>query len=110
MLRVVSIAAVLGALVTLAADCDRDGCRTPRRAGYFPQVDHWSPILMSTERERLVRDINGLKERVRLEWLEMISKPMSPAERQELRKSIDSLVHELNNLWMKLDQPPKAEA
>jgi hypothetical protein len=46
---------------------------------------------MSTEREKLVRDINGLKESVRLGWLETAAKPMTPAERLELRKSIDSL-------------------
>ena len=48
---------------------------------------------MSTEREKLVRDINGLKESVRLGWLETAAKPMTPAERLELRKSIDSLSH-----------------
>jgi hypothetical protein len=62
---------------------------------------------MSTEREKLVRDINGLKESVRLGWLETAAKP---AERLELRKSIDSLVTELNTLRIKLDRPPKAEA
>jgi hypothetical protein len=65
---------------------------------------------MSTEREKLVRDINGLKEIVRLGWLEMAAKPMTAAERQELRRSIDSLVSELNTLRMKLDQPPKTTA
>ena len=61
---------------------------------------------MSTERERLVRDINSLKERVSLVRLDMISKPITPAERQELRKSIESLVKELDTLRAKLDQPP----
>ena len=65
---------------------------------------------MPTEQEKLIRDINGLKESVRLGWLEMASRPMGPAERQELRRSIDSLVTELNNLRMMLDQPPKADA
>ena len=65
---------------------------------------------MSTEREKLVRDINGLKESVRLGWLETAAKPMTPAERLELRKSIDSLVTELNTLRIKLDRPPKVEA
>ena len=35
---------------------------------------------MSTEREKLVRDINGLKESVRLGWLETATKPMTPAD------------------------------
>jgi hypothetical protein len=65
---------------------------------------------MSTEREKLVRDINGLKESVRLAWLDMVSKPMTSAERRELRNSIDSLVRELNNLQTKLDKPSTAEA
>jgi hypothetical protein len=65
---------------------------------------------MGTEQEKLVRDINRLKESVRLGWLDMASKPITPAERGDLRKSIDSLVQELNHLRTKLDQPPKAEA
>jgi hypothetical protein len=65
---------------------------------------------MPAERERLVRDINGLKESVRLAWMDMLSKPMTAAERGELRKSIDSLVKDLDNLRTKLDQLPKAQA
>jgi flagellar hook-associated protein FlgK len=65
---------------------------------------------MPTEREKLVRDIDSLKERVRLAWLDMISKPMTSAERQELRKSIESLVKELDTLRTKLDQQPKVQA
>ena len=61
---------------------------------------------MATDLERLVRDINSLKERVSLVRLDMISKPITPAERQELRKSIESLVKELDTLRAKLDQPP----
>jgi hypothetical protein len=53
---------------------------------------------MSAERERLVLDINNLKERVSLVWLDMISKPVTRAERQELRKSIESLLKELDTL------------
>ncbi len=58
---------------------------------------------MPTERERLVRDIDGLKESIRLAWMDMLSKPMTAAERGELRKSIDSLVKDLDNLRTKLD-------
>ena len=66
---------------------------------------------MSTEPEKLVQDIGGLKERIRLAWLDMVSsKPMTPAEREELRKSIESLVKELDTLRTKLDQPPRAHA
>jgi hypothetical protein len=64
---------------------------------------HMSVTPMSTERERLVRDINNLKERVSLVWLDMISKPMTPAEREELRKSIESFLKKLD---VKLDRAP----
>jgi SMC interacting uncharacterized protein involved in chromosome segregation len=69
-------------------------------------VAHMSVTPMSTERERLVRDINNLKERVSLVWLDMISKRMTPAERQELLKSIESFLKKLDTLRAKLDQPP----
>ena len=88
-------------------------CRRPRTICLSHPAKRWRRELvtpMSTEREKLVRDINGLKESVRLGWLETAAKPMTPAERLELRKSIDSLVTELNTLRIKLDRPPKAEA
>jgi hypothetical protein len=40
----------------------------------------------------------------------MVSKPMTPAERQELRKSIDSLIKDLDQLRTTLEQLPKAHA
>jgi len=36
----------------------------------------------------------------------MLSKPMTAAERQALRDSIESLISELNNLHKKLDELP----
>ncbi len=41
-----------------------------------------------TEREKLVRDINGPKESIRLAWMDMVSKSMTTVERQELRKNL----------------------
>ena len=70
-----------------------EGWPGPLRDLYFVLTRLVTP--MSTEREKLVRGINGLKEIVRLGWLETAAKPMTPAERLELRKSIDSLVTEL---------------
>ena len=67
------------------------------------------PILimpMPSERENLVRDIDGLKDRIQLVWRDTLSKPMTAGERQELRDSLESLVSELNNLETKLDQLP----
>ena len=65
---------------------------------------------MSSEREKLVRDINSLKESISVAWMDMISKPMTVAERGELRRSIDSLVKDLDSLRSKLDQLPKTQA
>jgi SMC interacting uncharacterized protein involved in chromosome segregation len=62
---------------------------------------------MRSEREKLVRDINGLKENISLAWMDMISEPMTAAEREELRKSIDSLIKDLDSLRSKLDRQPK---
>jgi len=65
---------------------------------------------MPSEREKLVQDINGLKEKISLAWMDMISKPMTGAERGELRKSIDSLVKDLDSLQSKLDRLLKTQA
>jgi len=65
---------------------------------------------MPSEREKLVQDINGLKEKISLAWMDMISKPMTAAERGELRKSIDSLVKDLDSLQSKLDRLLKTQA
>ena len=73
------------------------GPHPPPRAGATPTrglriCAQMAVTPMSTERERLVRDINNLKERVSLVWLDMISKRMTPAERQELLNSIESFL------------------
>jgi hypothetical protein len=67
-------------------------------------------MIVPTERETLVQDINVLKERASLVWLDITSKPMKPAERQELRKRIESFLKELDTLRARLDQLPKGEA
>ena len=67
-------------------------------------------VPMPSEREKLVRDINGLKESISVAWMDMISKPMTAAERGELRSSIDSLVKDLDSLRSRLDRLPKTQA
>jgi hypothetical protein len=64
------------------------------------------PSPMSSERENLFRDIDGLKERILSAWSDMLSKPMTATERQELRDSLESLIGELNKLQTKLNQLP----
>jgi len=67
-------------------------------------------LRLISEREKLVRDINGLKESISLAWMDMISKPMTAAGRAELRKSIDSLVKGLDSLRSRLNRLPKTQA
>ena len=62
-----------------------------------------SKVAKLTEHERLLRDINGLKESIRLGWIDMASRPMTGQERRELRKSINSLVQDLKALRAKLN-------
>ena len=61
---------------------------------------------MPSEREKLERDIEGLKERIQLAWHDMLSEQMTAGERQELRDSLESLISDLNNLHTKLDRLP----
>jgi hypothetical protein len=81
-------------------------------AAHMPSVFEPNKTIgdMPIERENLIQDINVLKERLSLAWVDMVSKPMTPAERQELRKSINSLIKDLDKLRTKLDQLPKAQA
>jgi hypothetical protein len=64
---------------------------------------------MPSEREKLAHDIGGLKERVTLAWVDVISKPMEPAERRELSESVASLIRQLDGLQSRLDQLPKSK-
>ena len=59
---------------------------------------------VSTEREKLAQDINGLRKNISLAWVDVISKPMTVAERRELSKNIGSLVEQLDELQLRLDQ------
>ena len=56
------------------------------------------------ERDNLIRDINGLKESIRLALLTIGSEPMTDAERRELLKSIGSLEKHLYDLRTRLGQ------
>jgi hypothetical protein len=64
--------------------------------------------MLTERREELIRDINDLKERLRLAWMDIVSKPMTGTERLELCKSVESLAKDLDNLQTKLIQLPKA--
>jgi hypothetical protein len=64
---------------------------------------------MPSEREKLALDIHGLKERITLAWVDVISKPMAPTKRRELSNSVASLVEQLDDLQSRLDQLPKSK-
>jgi hypothetical protein len=57
-----------------------------------------------TDHEKLRRDIDGLKENIRLGWVEIGSRPMTPEEQRELRNHITLLVAELAQLLVRLDE------
>jgi len=50
-----------------------------------------------TEREELIRDIETLKESVRLDWLERAHESR-PKEQEEIKARIDACLMELNTL------------
>lgn len=56
-----------------------------------------------TEQEKLRRDIDTLRESIRLGWVDMDSKPLSPDERRKLRLVITGLVKDLAELIGRLD-------
>ena len=62
---------------------------------------------MAAEEEELFAHINDLEESIHLTWTAMESEPMTPAEREKARKSIDSLVAGLEILRTKFVQLPK---
>jgi hypothetical protein len=57
-----------------------------------------------TEAEKLKRDIDAVKESIRLEWLALAERPMSPLERQNVRQSIAALIETLQELLERLDR------
>jgi hypothetical protein len=64
---------------------------------------------MPGEREKLVGDINRLEESITSAWMDMIAKPMTTAERAELRNTIVSLIRDLDTLRSKLDRLSKSQ-
>jgi hypothetical protein len=56
------------------------------------------------EREKLIRDIDGLKESIRLALLNIGSEPMTEPDRRKFLKSIGSLEKHLYDLRMRLGQ------
>jgi hypothetical protein len=56
------------------------------------------------ERQKLERDIHGLNESVRLNWVELDSKNLNEVDRAEIRRAIGFLMAELEALLKRLDE------
>jgi hypothetical protein len=57
-----------------------------------------------TEREKLDRDIAGLKESIRLNWVDLNRLNLSREERQDIRENTNLLIEELKELLGRLDR------
>ncbi|MGD9633534.1 MULTISPECIES: hypothetical protein [unclassified Afipia] len=57
-----------------------------------------------TEREKLDRDIAGLKESIRLNWVDLDRLNLSREERQGIRENTNLLIEELKELLGRLDR------
>jgi hypothetical protein len=57
-----------------------------------------------TEREKLQRDIDTLRESIRLNWLDLSRLPLNFQEAQAIRAEINVCVRDLADLLMRLDQ------
>jgi hypothetical protein len=57
-----------------------------------------------TEREKLDRDIAGLKESIRLNWIDLDRLNLTREERQGIRENTNLLIGELKELLGRLDR------
>ena len=56
------------------------------------------------DREKLKRDMDGLNRSIRLEWVELESKNLSPADRMDIRRHVTLLRDELTALLLRLNE------
>ena len=56
------------------------------------------------DREKLKRDMDGLNRSIRLDWVELESKNLSPADRMDIRRHITLLRDELTALLLRLNE------
>jgi hypothetical protein len=57
-----------------------------------------------TDCEKLKRDIDSLNRSIRLDWVELESKNLSPAERMVIRRHVTVLRDELTALLLRLNK------
>jgi hypothetical protein len=56
------------------------------------------------DREELKRDMDSLNRSIRLDWVELESKNLSPADRMEIRRHVTLLRDELTALLLRLNE------
>jgi hypothetical protein len=56
-----------------------------------------------TEEEKLRRDIETLREAIRLDWADLAQLPLTPEERQGIRHNVTICVRDLADLLARLD-------
>ncbi len=48
-----------------------------------------------TEKQKLIREIETLRESIRTDWQDLATKPLQPNDRKEIRQHIDSCIADL---------------
>jgi hypothetical protein len=56
------------------------------------------------DREKLKRDMDSLNRSIRLDWVELESKNIGPADRMEIRRHVTLLRDELTALLLRLNE------
>ena len=62
-----------------------------------------------TELEMLLRDIDGLRDSILLDWLHLSARNLTPQERVETRQTINLCIAELAELIARLDALENSE-
>jgi hypothetical protein len=56
-----------------------------------------------TSQEKLQRDIDTLRESIKLDWQDIATKQLSPTEKQGIKQHIQWCTDELKNLYERLE-------
>jgi hypothetical protein len=54
------------------------------------------------QKEKLIREIETLRESIRTDWLHLATKPLQQNDRKEIRRHIDSCIADLKNVLEQL--------
>jgi hypothetical protein len=93
----------------IPADYDVSDCKNVfqrREPPRSDEGDYTNPKVPVTEADKLKRDIDTLRESIRLDWLDLASKPLTVSDCAALRSDIVALGLELRNLIERFDALP----